>query len=76
MSEVSAEAIYPMANRLVAGIDAALVKQVLDVPRRQRKSDMHHDHKLDDLRRGFKLAEWVLENSQSPSSKMRRLKVD
>lgn len=29
--EVSTEAVYPMSNRLVADIDPALVKQVVDI---------------------------------------------
>jgi hypothetical protein len=47
--EVSTEAVHPMPDRFVADIDSALVKQVFDIAQRQRKSDVHHHRKLDDL---------------------------
>ncbi len=34
--EVSAETVAPVANRFMANIDTAIVKQVSDVPQRQR----------------------------------------
>ena len=47
--EVSAEAIDPVTDRFMANIDSALVKQVFDISQRERKPDVHHDRKLDDL---------------------------
>ena len=40
--------------------DTALVKQIFDISKRERESDTHHHAKLDDLGRGFEVAEWVL----------------
>ena len=45
--EHRAESVPPEADRLMAKIDAALEQQVLDVPQRQRKPDVHHDNKTD-----------------------------
>lgn len=39
--EISAEAVHPVTNRLVANLDPAFVKQVFDIPKRERKSDIH-----------------------------------
>jgi len=33
----------PEPDRLVADVDPAFVQQVLDIPERQRESDVHHD---------------------------------
>lgn len=43
------EAINPVPHTLVADVDAALMKQVLDIAKRERKPDIHHDRELDDL---------------------------
>jgi|AntAceMinimDraft_1070359.scaffolds.fasta_scaffold44376_2 hypothetical protein len=59
MSEVSPEPIHPEADTFVTDIDPAFVEKVLDVAQRQGESDIHHHAKLDDLRRGFKVAKWV-----------------
>lgn len=48
----------------MACVDAALVQKVFNVAQRQRKSDIHQHTKLDDLRRGFELAERVLGHFQ------------
>jgi hypothetical protein len=45
------EAIPPLPHRLVTNVDAALEQQVLDVPQRQRKAHIHHDHQADHLGR-------------------------
>jgi hypothetical protein len=55
--EVSTEAVYPMPDRFVADIDPALMKQVLDVPQRQREADIHHHRELDNLWRRLEVAE-------------------
>lgn len=46
-----AEAVPPESDRLVADVDAAFVQQILHIPERQRKPDLHHDRQADDLRR-------------------------
>lgn len=40
-------------------VDAALEEQVLDVPPRQRESDVHHHHEADRFGRGVEIAEWT-----------------
>ena len=47
--EVGTEPIDPEAHTFVANIDPALVKQVLDIPQRKRKSNVQHHCELDDL---------------------------
>ncbi len=51
-----AKPVPPETNRLVCDVDAALVKQVLDVPQRKRKPDIHHHRKANDFRRRLELA--------------------
>ncbi|MFT5774827.1 PadR family transcriptional regulator [Hyphomonas sp.] len=41
-------------------IDTAFVKKVFDISKRERKPNVHHYAKLDDLGRGFEIAERVL----------------
>jgi len=40
-----AETVPPHPDRFVTNIDAALCKQVFDIPQRRRKSDIYHHHK-------------------------------
>jgi hypothetical protein len=47
--QISPEPIDPVADRFVANVDTALVEQVFDIAQGQRKSDVHHDRKLDDF---------------------------
>ena len=42
----------------MAYINAPLMKKVLHIPERQRKTDVKHYGKSDDFRAGFELAEW------------------
>ena len=58
--KVGAETIDPEADAFVANIDPTFVKQVFHISQRQRKSDVHHHTKLDDLGRGLEVAERVL----------------
>ena len=58
--EVCAEPVATETDALMADINAALVKQVLYVPKRERKSDMHQHAKLDDLGRRLEVAKRVL----------------
>jgi hypothetical protein len=66
--EVSTEPIDPVPDRFMANVDPALVKQVFDIAQGQRKSDIHHDRKLDDLGRGFEVAErvWSFSKAKRP----------
>src|SRR6056297_1629700 len=51
--------VPPEPNRLVADLNAALMQQVLDIPKRQRESDVHHHRQADDLGTGLEVLEWV-----------------
>ena len=55
--EQRSEPIPPEPDGFVAYIDAALMQEVLDIPQRQRKTDVQHDGRANDLRRGFEVAE-------------------
>jgi hypothetical protein len=41
--------IPPIPNPLVANLDSSLMKEVLHIAERQRKSDVHHHGEADDL---------------------------
>jgi hypothetical protein len=71
--EVSAEPINPEADTFVTDIDPAFVEKVLDIAQRQRESDIHHHAKLDDLRRGFKVAKRVRGHFPRLNAKTARL---
>ena len=45
------EPIPPQAHGLVAKVVAALEQEILDIPQRQRKSDIQHHHQPDHFRR-------------------------
>ncbi len=49
-SEQRAKAIPPKANRFLANIGAALMKQVFNIAKRQREPDVHHHGEADDFR--------------------------
>jgi hypothetical protein len=42
----------------MADFDAALVQQVLHIPKRKREPDVGHDRQADGLRTGFEVAKW------------------
>jgi hypothetical protein len=44
-----AKSVPPKSNRLIADVDAAFVQKILDVPKRQRETDIHHHGQTDDL---------------------------
>jgi hypothetical protein len=44
-----AKSVPPKSNRLRADVDAAFVQQILHVPKRQWKMDIHHHGQTDDL---------------------------
>ena len=74
MGEVSTEAVDPKPDAFVADINAALVEKVFDIAQRQRESDIHHHAKLDDLRRGFKVAKRVLAHLPKLNARYAHLK--
>ena len=39
----------PEPDCLIANVDAALVEQILDIPKRQREADVEHHRQADDL---------------------------
>ncbi len=41
----------------MAHIDASLVKQIFDIPKRERETDVQHHRKANDLRAGFEVFE-------------------
>ncbi|MEP4766577.1 MAG: hypothetical protein ABJY83_01640 [Roseibium sp.] len=41
----------------MAHVDASLVQQIFDIPKRKRETDVQHDRKADDLVTGFKVLE-------------------
>ena len=45
------ETVPPVPHGLVAEVNPALEEQVLNVPQRQRKPNVHHDHQADHLGR-------------------------
>lgn len=58
----------------MADIDPALVKQVLDIPQRERKSDIHEYAQLDDFGRSLEVAERVLGHFLMLNASTARLK--
>ena len=57
--EHGAEPVDPKADAFMTNVNSALMQKVLDIPERDRKAHLHHDRKLDDLRRRFEIAKWV-----------------
>ena len=51
------EPMPPEPDRLMAHVDAALVKQILHVPERQRKPAIQHHRQTDDLGARFEVLE-------------------
>jgi len=45
-----AEPVPPESHRLMAEVDPALEKQILHIPKRQRKPHVHHRDQADHLR--------------------------
>jgi len=58
----------------MADVDASLVQKVFDIAKRERKSYIHKHAKLNDLRRGFEIAERVLGHLPRPTALPGRLK--
>jgi len=53
------EPIDPEPHALMADVNSTLMKEVFYIAQRKRKSDVHHDRKLDDLGRRFEIAKWI-----------------
>jgi hypothetical protein len=49
----------PEPDGLVADVDATLMKQVFDVPKRKREAHVKHHRQEDDLRAGFEIPKWA-----------------
>ncbi len=43
----------------MADIDAPFMQQILNIPERQRKPDIHHHRKANDIRARFEIAKWI-----------------
>ncbi len=56
-SKHRAKPVPPISDSFVAHIDASLVQQIFDIPKRERESDVQHHGQADDLRTGFKVFE-------------------
>ncbi len=54
--EHRAEPVPPIAHRLMAHVDAALMEQVFDIPKRQWEPNIHHHRKANDLWRRLEVA--------------------
>ncbi len=47
------------AHSLMTDIDAALVQQIFDIAKGQRKPDVHHNRQADNLSARFEIAKWI-----------------
>ena len=43
----------------MANIDAALVQQILDIPKGQRETSVEHHRQADNLAARFEVAKWI-----------------
>ena len=55
----SAEPVLPKPDSLVADVNAALMEQVFDVPKRKREAHVAHHRQSDDLRAGSEISKWA-----------------
>ncbi len=51
------EPVPPISDSFVAHVDASLVQQIFDIPKRERETDVQHNRQADDLGTGFKVFE-------------------
>jgi hypothetical protein len=54
--KLQAKSVPPKSNFLVADLDATLVQNILDIPKRKRKPNIHHHGQTDDLRARLEVA--------------------
>ena len=52
------EPVPPISDGFVAHVDASLVQQIFDIPKREWKPDVQHHRKTDDLGTGFGVLKW------------------
>ena len=57
---ILAEPVPPETYRFVADIDAAIEKNIFDLPQRKRIADIHHDRETNYLRRAVEITEGIL----------------
>ena len=71
-----AEAVPPEMDRLSADLYTALVQKALDIPERERESDVLHCRQVDDLVRHIEVLERVsswLDGAQPPAPPQAKL---
>ncbi len=56
-SKQRAKPVPPISDSFVAHVDASLVQQIFDIPKRERESDVQHHGQADDLGTGFEVFE-------------------
>ncbi len=56
-SKHGAKPVPPILDSFVTQVDASLVQQVFDIPKRERETDVQHHRKADDLGIGFEVFE-------------------
>ncbi len=56
-SKHRAKPVPPIPDSFVTHVDASLVQQVFDTPKREQETDVKHHRKTDDLGTGFKVFE-------------------
>jgi hypothetical protein len=49
----------PVSHGFMANIDAALVQQILDIPKGQRETNVEHHRQADNLAARFEVAKWI-----------------
>ena len=70
------EPVPPVADRLVTDIDASFMKEVFDIPQREREPQIEHHRETDDLGAGLELAEWgAFGHARTLSAARPRLKL-
>ncbi len=52
-----AKSVPPIPDSFVTHVDASLVQQIFDVPKRERETDVQHHCKADDIGTGFEVLE-------------------
>ena len=70
---VYSDSAPPAPNGFIAYVHASFMQQVFYISKRERKSHIQHNCKLDDLRTGFEIAEgnmfrhsWIANYQASP----------
>lgn len=53
------ETVHPKPHAFMTDVDSTLMEEVFDIPKRERKTNVHHDRELDNLGRRFEVPEWI-----------------